>query len=115
VDSHRERFESLAEIAEVAAVASAGERLSPSEILDTLRRRYGVRRVLVEGGPSLVGDLLAADAVDQIFLTISPRVVGGDERTIAGALAWISPPRGLSLVSAAAEAGFLFLRYEVRR
>jgi len=111
----RERFESLGKLGEVAVVSSDDERLSVASILDALYHRYDVRRLLVEGGPSLVGDLLAAGVVDQVFLSVSPRLVGGDERTIVGTLSQLQPPRQLALVSAAAEAGFLYLWYEVRR
>jgi len=38
----------------------------------------GVRIVQAEGGPTLNAALLAADAVDELNLTISPRMVGGD-------------------------------------
>ena len=43
----------------------------------------GWSRVLCEGGPSLLGSLVAADAVDELCLTTSPHLVGG----IAGGLA----------------------------
>ncbi len=56
--------------------------------------------VLCEGGPTLNGQLFAAGLVDELCLTISPRVVGGDaHRIIAGPSASAdmrarSPPRG---------------------
>lgn len=40
--------------------------------------RGGVRAVLCEGGPHLLGQLVAADLVDELFLTISPVATGGD-------------------------------------
>ena len=40
----------------------------------------GLPRVLCEGGPRLHRDLLAADLVDELSLTLSPTVVGGDGR-----------------------------------
>lgn len=44
-----------------------------------------LRRVLCEGGPRLHRDLLAADLVDEMSLTLAPVVVGGDgPRTTAG-------------------------------
>lgn len=43
----------------------------------------GWSRVLCEGGPSLLGSLVAADAVDELCLTTSPHLVGG----IAGRIA----------------------------
>ncbi len=42
-----------------------------------LRNRFGVDLVLCEGGPTLCGVLLTAGLVDEIFLTIAPRLLGG--------------------------------------
>ncbi len=45
----------------------------------------GLPRVLCEGGPRLHRDLLAADLVDELSLTLSPTVVGGDgQRSTSG-------------------------------
>ena len=40
----------------------------------------GLPRILCEGGPRLHRDLLAADLVDELSLTLSPTVVGGEGR-----------------------------------
>lgn len=46
----------------------------------------GVAVVQAEGGPTLNAGLLAADLVDELNLTISPRLVGGDSpRVVHGA------------------------------
>lgn len=45
----------------------------------------GLRRVLCEGGPSLLGDVLRAGRLDELCLTISPLVVAGDQlRVVTG-------------------------------
>jgi riboflavin-specific deaminase-like protein len=46
-------------------------------LMGRLREDYGVRSVLAEGGPTLNSHLLAADLVDELFLTLSPKLVGG--------------------------------------
>ncbi|MGG5258816.1 dihydrofolate reductase family protein [Phycicoccus avicenniae] len=52
--------------------------------LDVLAER-GLRHVLLEGGPSLLGTALAAGVVDEMALTLAPTVVGGDfPRIVAG-------------------------------
>lgn len=43
----------------------------------------GLRRVLLEGGPSLLGDALAAGVVDELCLTQSALLVAGDGPRIA--------------------------------
>jgi riboflavin biosynthesis pyrimidine reductase len=45
----------------------------------------GVRYVQVEGGPTLNGALLAADLIDELDLTMSPRLVGSDSPRVTSA------------------------------
>jgi riboflavin biosynthesis pyrimidine reductase len=70
----------------------------------------GVRVLHVEGGPHLNASLLAADLVDAINLTFSPRLAGphGSE-PIATAM---PAARGFQLVDAARDGDFVFTRYE---
>jgi len=71
----------------------------------------GCSRVLCEGGSRLHRDLLAADLLDEMSLTLSPVVVGGDgRRTTAGAP--LPDPPAFRLASALhADDGTLFLNY----
>jgi riboflavin biosynthesis pyrimidine reductase len=45
----------------------------------------GVGYVQAEGGPTLNGALLAADLIDELDLTMSPRLVGGDSPRVTTA------------------------------
>lgn len=47
-------------------------------LMRLLRQQYGVRSVLCEGGATLNGLLFDAGVVDELFLTVAPRVVGGE-------------------------------------
>lgn len=47
-------------------------------LMRLLRQQYGVRSLLCEGGATLNGLLFDAGFVDELFLTLAPRVVGGD-------------------------------------
>lgn len=50
--------------------------VDPRAAVDALRER-GFERILTEGGPRLMGSMLEASAVDELFLTVSPKLIGG--------------------------------------
>lgn len=80
-----------------------------------LRARYGIHSLLTEGGPTLLHNFLDLGLVDELFLTIAPKLVGGDVKTIVH-----GPPLGehaaaLDLVSLHEHESELYLRYRVRR
>jgi riboflavin biosynthesis pyrimidine reductase/predicted DsbA family dithiol-disulfide isomerase len=55
------------------------------EVLRILREEYGISYLAVEGGSELNADLLAEDLIDELFLTVSPKVkLGRDVPTYAG-------------------------------
>ena len=49
-------------------------------ILDVLARR-GIGTLLVEAGGDLLSQFLAADALDEMFVTLCPLLIGGDPRS----------------------------------
>jgi riboflavin biosynthesis pyrimidine reductase len=90
-------------------------KLEPREIIDAIRRD-GRRRILCEGGPGLFAELVGARLVDEMFLTLSPRLFGrwpGDARKA------LTEARDLSgaplhLLSLRRHGSHLFLRYRCR-
>lgn len=50
----------------------------------------GLTRVLAEGGPRLLTDLVRADLVDELCLTSSPQVVGGPGLRAVGGTDWLA-------------------------
>jgi riboflavin-specific deaminase-like protein len=82
--------------------------------LRKLREEHGVRSVLCEGGPTLFHALLAEDLVDELFLSLSPKLVGGDPAftIVAGAAL---APADLSLITCHEAEDSLYLRYAMRR
>ena len=54
---------------------SVGDRVEPTDVLETLSF-HGAELVLCEGGPHLLGQLLDADLVDELFLTLAPHLAG---------------------------------------
>jgi riboflavin biosynthesis pyrimidine reductase len=70
----------------------------------------GVRALLCEGGPTLHGALQAAGLVDELFLTIAPKLVGGDApRIIEGDV--LPETADLGLAWLLEHEGELFARY----
>ncbi len=98
---------------DVADVIIAGEQdVDLAVTLGALAER-GFARVLAEGGPSLNGQLSAAGLLDELCLTVSPLLVGGDAKRILagpGPQGAGSGP-GWRLHSLCEQDGFLFLRY----
>lgn len=92
--------------------------------LGELQERLGVRTVLCEGGPHLNAALLAAGAVDELFLSLSPLLAGeiaavehpAGRQPPLGILAGanLDPPLALELISALEQDSHLFLRYRLR-
>jgi len=63
-------------------LVTSGDRADLGEALRRLRAD-GVEVVLCEGGPSLLGQLVADDLVDELDLTMAPSLVSGDTARIA--------------------------------
>ncbi|HET6953536.1 MAG TPA: dihydrofolate reductase family protein, partial [Acidimicrobiales bacterium] len=81
--------------------------------LAALRDAAGAGIVLCEGGPSTNAQLIDADLVDEMCLTVAPSLSGGPAHRIAqGAEATLRPMR---LTRALADDGYLFLRYVRQR
>jgi riboflavin biosynthesis pyrimidine reductase len=70
----------------------------------------GMRRVLSEGGPMLLGAFVQRDLLDELCLTIAPYLVGGLARRIAtGAGQVLTRMRCAHLLTD--DAGYLYARY----
>ena len=102
------------EIAARADLLLAGQtaRVDMAEMLRSLGE-MGARIVVAEGGPSLNGQLLDADVVDEWRLSLSPVLVGGQaKRAIEGPAP--ATPHEMRLDRVLEDDGALFVRY-VRR
>ena len=77
--------------------------------LEWLLKERGIRSVLCEGGPTLHGRLREAGLADELFLTIAPKIAGGEgPRVLEGALADVDEVELAWLLEAESE---LFARY----
>ena len=103
--------------AQVDYVRSTGGRLDLHRSLAELYERFSIRTLLCEGGPHLARELLAEGLVDELFLSLSPLLAGGEPvggealRILAGAE--LQPPAELELISVLSYDSCLFLRYGV--
>ena len=86
-----------------------GRRVDLPALLQALREE-GVRALLCEGGPRLFASLQAAGLVDELFLTIAPKLSGGEQapRIVEGELPGVAE---LELLWLLEEQGELFARY----
>jgi riboflavin biosynthesis pyrimidine reductase len=109
----RSPLEQRRRLAKAADVVVCGtEALDAPEMLAALAQR-GLRQVLCEGGPHLLGTLIEADCVDELCLTLSPVLENGSAgRIVAGAPL---TPRGMRLGHVLTAGDMLMLRYERAR
>lgn len=70
------RLKQLRAVADEVKICGRNE-VDFSEALHWLRRKWGVKRLLCEGGGTVNGALFRAGLVDQIHLTICPGIFGG--------------------------------------
>ncbi len=94
-------------------IAESG-RPNPADVVRILYERHGVRRLLLEGGPSIYSSFLQSGLVDQIFWTIAPKVSA--DASGAGMLAGNghnAVPRGAALQTIFEDEGELYLRYRL--
>ena len=83
-----------------------------TEVVEDLRRR-GARRILCEGGPTLNAALFQQRLIADVFLTIAPKLIGGEDP-----LTMLKGPRFAEIIQLRLDSlveleGELFLRYGV--
>ncbi|MEX0993367.1 MAG: dihydrofolate reductase family protein [Solirubrobacterales bacterium] len=100
--------------ASVTAVRTPGKTIDFDAAMRRLRAEQSIRSILLEGGPTLLGSMVAAGVVDELFLTLSPLVAGGEAGTTIVEGAPLPGPVALGLQSAYLARDSLFLRYALR-
>ena len=101
----------------IHALDSSSGSLDPMSMLQLLHAEDGIRCLLHEGGPSLFGKFMAAQAVDELFLTLSPQIAGRMSDAKRPALVQgteFMPERApwFQLLSVKQSADHLYLRYQ---
>ncbi|HEY5049516.1 MAG TPA: dihydrofolate reductase family protein, partial [Acidothermaceae bacterium] len=99
----------------VAEIVIAGDSaVSPALMVDALVAR-GHRRLLCEGGPTLLGTVAADGVLDELCLTIAPMLVGGPSRRVLEGPV-LDPAPKLALTQLLQDDDdLLYARYEVQR
>lgn len=100
-----ERLAAVRERCEV--VQSEGETVEVGWVIDQLVER-GLRRIVCEGGPSLLRAAAAAGRLDEADLTFSPMLVGTETTPVTAMLA---DPRTFALHQVIAADDYLMARY----
>ncbi|HXN04987.1 MAG TPA: dihydrofolate reductase family protein [Candidatus Acidoferrum sp.] len=101
----------LPQASEVRVISDAPS-ISVDEIFAALKAE-GHQTILTEGGPNLFGQLVARNRVDELFLTVSPKLVGQPDRSF-GIIRGVDFGRkfkGGRLLSIRRADSYLFLRY----
>lgn len=87
------------------------------KLAQTLKRK-GFKNVLLEGGPTLLGEFLRDKLMDEIFLTLAPKIFGNEPgSTLTMVEGQLFPPDqvvNLKLLSVKENGDELFLRYKVQ-
>ena len=90
--------------------------------IDAISRYFHLQKyklVLVEGGPTLLGAFLANDMIDELFITIAPKIIGSlPGQTLSLVENQLFPPakvKNLKLISAIPYSDELYLRYQMVR
>jgi riboflavin biosynthesis pyrimidine reductase len=79
--------------------------------LDLLRARHGVRTLLLEGGPTVLGAMLEAGLVDELFLALAPLLIGGGPEPAIVEGPPLPQPTRMRLLGLIEDDGYLFTRY----
>jgi riboflavin biosynthesis pyrimidine reductase len=110
------RLPETCEVVKLGKNSSSGNSLDIREALAVLRSR-GLKVLLTEGGPHLMGQLIDKGLLDEAFLTISPVMAGRETESRLGMVEGVEllPKRGVwsTLLSARRHGDYLFLRYRM--
>jgi riboflavin biosynthesis pyrimidine reductase len=91
-------------------------RIDLARVLRKLRARFGIRKLMLEGGGKINGSFLAANLIDELSILVAPIADGSvGTPTLFDAPSRRAPARNLKLLSMEKRAGgIVWLRYKMR-
>lgn len=98
-------------------VVRFGEKSVDLKLLAQFLFEQGFENVLMEGGPTLLGSFFKEDLIDEVFLTVAPKIFGNeDKQSLTLVEGYLFPPeeiKKLHLISVQQIEDELYLRYSV--
>ncbi len=88
----------------------AGTKVSPVDVVNDLGSD-DISVILCEGGPNLLGQLCEAGLLNQLFVTLAPKIAGGSKTGLMGKTDELG--LDLELITGLEDSGFLMLNYHV--
>src|SRR3989344_1224645 len=88
------------------------------KLINFLTKKLKARRILMEGGPTLLGSFLRDNLINELFLTVSPKIVGNEKgKTLTLVENTLFPAmsiKNLKILSVKVIGDELFLRYKIQ-
>jgi riboflavin biosynthesis pyrimidine reductase len=102
----------------VSYIFGGDSEIDLAAVLETLGSRLGIKKLLMEGGGSANGAMLAAGLIDELSLVVAPHVDGSRESPalfdVEGAESRKLPVTAMTLEShQALDGGLMWLRYRI--
>ena len=101
--------------ANVELIALEPAEMTLSTVLARLRADWGVELLLCEGGPTMFSSLLRERLVDELFLTLAPKLTGGGAGPAITNGPELPEPAQLETIWLLERAGTVYLRYGLKQ
>lgn len=109
----------LSSIAHIVKLSATKEGYVNLKSVDLFLRKENLRNIFIDGGAHLLGAFLQENLLDELFLTITPKIVGNElNKTVSlveGILFSPDKVRQFELLSVEKEKDEVFLRYKIKR
>lgn len=103
------------DILDLAIIVRIGETTVNMEAFSLYLFKNGYKHILVEGGPTLMGSFFLANLIDEMFITIAPKIFNGSQNEfLTMTQGQLLKPKNIkkwNLIETKAVASELFLRY----